>query len=777
MNFKKILSIATVASVAVVGLASCGGKEEAGLLDDVEDYQIGGNINLALNYNGAAYLTYGRATGVTLPETYTTVDGKTLVKGQTITPVWQDIASNMGVTFTDTALEGTSTSTMMKAVIDASYKGLNGANVDMLQIGTGDDFTDACNAGGFVNLMKYKKYLPNLFNWLDEHQSVKEQMIQTIDGVEGIYYTPYFDGVDQIEKGFNMNVQMVEALLDDDVASTNVFKNATDYDTATTLSAVYGTTNALPGGQKSYIEELSEQEIVVYNSNTGKSDTIEVTFDEDVVTRQNNLTTKNGKTLTEELKNYIDDVYGDYIGEGKIYSKRSEIFTSSSACYNADELIALCRCVKTNPNYLTGNASMNMVPIFPRTGEYNRASIFFELSQMFGLRGTNGESSRYWINENGELVSTMSQDYALDCIEKMNALQNEGLFPTSEHWFLDNNAKGDYRKQLQYGSCFMTYDYYNVAAYNAEFPGRDASTWMTKDMQAVLSPVAMWPVTKDDNGKKLSTATNAGYSYIRFSEDNRSLKNGGWSICSTVETGSNANLSKLKKCLEMIDYLYTEEGSFLECYGVNYQDANGTKGTDSNGVTFSNALCDEIITDGSGTRYPKLSTDYVNEIATVAGGTWHNYMTRYLGSCMGVGNIRSNYLESQNTGGYQTVGMTKISEALGCGAMYMCTTGGSNFYRSVNTSLSFTTEQATDNKNGETLTNWWNISKNKETNGWTSDMLLVVEKGWSASTTLNSKSAVKDAFAGYNNSVLKNAANVWGFGVKYATSNQYSFIR
>lgn len=750
MNFKKVLSIASVASIAVVGLVSCGGKSgESG-------NGFNGSINLSLDYKGTAYLTYGRGNDK-LPSTYETVDGKKLVKGSSITPIWQDIADNMGVSFKDAALIGNTTAASMELAITAGYKGYQGRQIDMLQIISNDNFTSAVNNGAFVNFEDYKEYLPNLYKWLNTHQGVKDQMYTGTGEAKGIYYTPYFDGVDQVEKGFNMNLEMVEALLDDN--ADNEFVKADALDTTAADGEFVMT---------SYIPSLTNQEIAVAGKN-GEATSITVSFGKSAIQKQNELATKNGSTLVESLKAHIDEVYGAYIGEDKIYSKRSEIFTSASACYNADDLVALLRCVKYNPNYLTGNADAEMNPIFPRTAEQNRASIMFELSQMFGLRGTNGENGRFWINEAGELVDTITQTYAYDCIEKMMLFQKEGLFPQSEGWVLGSSATTDYRKEtLDDGVSFMTYDYLNVAAFNSDVQSKEG--WRTSKMQGVLPPVAKWPMTKDNDGNTIvGNVEGQGYSYTRFSEDNRSLKDGGWAICASVAS----NPKKLKKCLEIVDYLYSEEGSFLECYGVNYKDANGTLDYDKNGnITFKNSMCDEIVTDGDGVRYPKLSAKYVEAIREGGGGTWHNYMTQYLGSCLGVGNIRSNYLESQNTGAQQKVGVEKYATAMGAGAMYLATTAGTNFLRSVNTTVTYTTTQETNITNdAAVLTTWWSITKNKATNRWDSKMLESIHNMAYSDKT---RADLVNEFTKYNESKVKATAEAWGLTANY--NNQYAFL-
>lgn len=748
MNFKKVLSVASVASLAVVGLVSCG-KKEKGFLDDVEEYT--GNINLALNYKNQGYLTYGRGNNSSAPDSYTTVDGKTLQKNNSVAAVWQDIATNMNCSFVDAALAGADTKTSMTNAINAKYAGKDDIAIDILQVTTADEFVSAVNAGDFVNLYdeKYAPYLENLHKWLDSHTGVREQMRMNGDG---IYYTPYFDGVDQVEKGFSMNAQIVRSLLDDasDDATKDFNTTPGTYDTAYTLKA---TAYTVP-----YITDMNNQEIAVAkkkSDGTYEASKINVTITEssNVITKQNSLSIMNGTNLVSTLKQYLIDTYGAYIaksaggqaeGDAVVYENLSDIFVSTSACYNADELIALLRCVKTNPIKLTGNSGATMIPVFPRTAEANRASIFFEMAQMFGLRGTNGEKGRFWYNEDGVLVDTETQAYALECLDLMRELQLEGLFPETASWQRDGKTpKGDYRaNEMANGTCFMTYDYSNVAAYNKDANANSK----TAEMQGVLPPVAKWPFTKDGNGNTIVGATSSGYSYTRFSEDNRSLKDGGWSIVASVEN----NPSKLKKCLEIIDYLYTDEGSMLECYSYN-SNKNSTQGT---------SVATEVVTVGD-TKYPLLTDAFKTAQKAATKGTWHNYMTMYLGSCLGVGNIRSNYLESQLTGSYQAVGTTRWDTSISLGVMYLATTAGSNFLASVPTTVAYSTGQQTAiNTNAKTLSDWWAI--NKTDNLWTSYMLNVVYSGWNTAGSLTSRDLVKAEYNKYNLSTLKYTATVWG---------------
>lgn len=772
MNFKKVLSIAGVASIAVVGLASCGkSKKPYKPFEGQSTYN--GDINLSITYNNLAYITYGRAGVDATPDTYQTIDGRTLIANSTLTPVWQDIKTALSnekstIEFKDAAISDTNAQNSMKKAMAASYKGNNDLDIDMLMITTGTDFTNAVNAGDFVDLTEYKDKLPNLFKWIDAHEALANQLYMTED--EGIYFTPYFDGLDQVEKGFNMNVDMVSALLDEAADQTEVAKK-------TFVHGTYDETAGWASGFQyttPYIKSLDGQEIAVEPNGT-KTKKISVSFTEaqNIINVQNALETKNGRTLTEALKNYIDTVYGSYIGKGKLYSKRSEVFTSASACYNADELIALLRCVKANPGYLSGDATNVMVPFFPRSGEYNRCKAYEELGQIFGLRGVSGENSQYWINSNGELVDSMTQEYSYYCFQLLNQLQNDGLFSSGSRWWYGTGAKNDYRSTaMKDGLAFMCYDYANVAAFNKnDVTGYESKT---ENMEAVLPPYAKWGFTTDNDGKTIVGAKD-GYSYTRFSEDDRSLKNTGWSIVKK----NVKDEQKLLKCLEIMDYMYTAEGSMIECFGyygasaynhdkiaTGYVYADGSKVSDINAPKVTEDYLNNKV-------FPEFTLDFKTEQYARTQGTWHNFMTEFWGGCMGIGNIRSNYLESQLTGEAQLRGMKKYSVAQAAGAFYLAQTSGKNFLSVVPTSIAYTDAENTSiNTNSKSLSDWWNISKNSSTNGWQGAILEMIYGGWSQSTLTYSQ--IKALFDASNNSKLTFAAG-HVTDDKKATTEQYAF--
>ena len=780
MNFKKVLSIASVAGLAVVGLASCGKDKGPKNLSNLDPSTYTGDIVGAVSYKGQGYMTYGRSSKSNLPASYTSVDGRTLTANEDIQTMWQDLAANNNITFKDGALTASDTKTMMANLITAQYVGNDSRDVQLLQIISNSTFTDAVNAGDLVNIKKYVDdgFMPNLEKWLDEHPALEQQLLMN-EGTdtEGYYYTPYFDGLDQVECGFNMNVDIVRALLDDD--PTN--QDYTDHDgdlgnnVAAYVNGSYDETAFTTLKYTTpYIKSIDTKVAVGTTDGTEKTIDVKIEEGQDIITKFNNLATKNGKTMTEALKAYIDTVYGDNIGADKVFKHRSDVFTSVAACYNADELIALFRCVKANPAYLTGSASTVMIPFFPRTAEGNRIASFWKLASIWGQRGVAGENSGFYINADGQLVDSYCQEYSLYCLNLLRELQEEGLFPTTTRWYQDGSkVTADYRKTtMAQGAGFMCYDYNNVAAFNHD---KDATLNNNNNkcynMVGVLPPLAKWAFNTEDGtlskkNKIVGADSSNEWSYTRFTEDDRSLKDGGWSIVAKNVTDEEV----LKKCLEIMDYLYSPEGSVLECFGFNSEATDAVKAT--GWVKGSDG--NYIQQDADGNYYVNLSDAFKAEQVARTSGTWHDYMTIYMGSCLGVGNIRSNYLESQLTGTRQILATQKYSNAMASKAMYLAKTSGSNFLRVVNTNCSLTTTESDSiTESSKSLSDFWTTSTNKEKTDWTAPFLTVVLSGWSTATP-SSADQVGAMFKAANSTRGKFYALEWG--LKYDSSDQYDFL-
>ena len=632
----------------------------------------GKNVNVGVNYISGGY-HYGVTFQETTPEK--NLDGQDMTKGTKL-PYWQAIESELNLTVTDTAdYDQTSIGNEWQKYIDDGAFNYAGANIDLI-MADGTKSVTAANKGMLMSVSDLvdQGKLPNFANWVSTHQSVWNSM-KASDGK--VYYTPYFDGFDNIEKMFLMDRAKVEALLD--------AENPT-YDTAAAITTHYAPQVASMDAEK--IDTLVN----------GKKKTITVSFaaNNNIIARQNALATKNGATLTQELKAYLNDVYGDYIGEGKPFAKLSDIFLSEGAVYNADELVALMRCAKANPVYLTGTDTIEVM--IPRTGEANRQRQIFEFSQIWGIRGTSSEKDRLYFDKDGDLQDGRTNIATYNGLDNLNALYKEGLFP--EDYYKGYGLagyKGDWRKNLmKSGQVFMLYDYNATStAFN-----NDADSNYKAQMEAVLPPVANW-----DDG--VSRQQN----YFHFTEDTRQLKAGGWAIPAT------ANADALDAICAIIDYAFMPEGADLQDFGPNtttYRAA--VTQYDENGYRVAGAGTFEL----NGIQEVKFSNN-VLENAGFKGG-WNNWCRKYIGTTQGVGHVRSDALDYQATISAQARGgLDKLSKAMVAGTLVVAKSTGSKFFQAVPTTYAITAQDdanITASAEAQAMMEFWKESNPKATTSW-----------------------------------------------------------
>ena len=231
----------------------------------------------------------------------------------------------------------------------------------------------------------------------------------------------------------------------------------------------------------------------------------------------------------------------------------------------------------------------------------------------------------------------------------------------------------------------------------------------------------------------------------------------------------------------MFDYMYTPEGSVLECFGYNAQASDERKALaftkrsagETAATNYNDGADEYLALDGSGNAYVNLGDSYKAEQKTRTGSTWHNYMTMYWGSCFGIGNIRTNMLESQMTSIMQKVGVTKLGNAQTAGAYYLCQTYLSNFLASTKTTVAFTSDMKTANAAGKALDDFWTIANaDNSVSDWKSPYAEVVYGGWSTSNP-TSAATVMSYYEAWNNSTLTNAGTIWDLRVD--TTDQYKF--
>ena len=690
---KKVLKcLATTALIgAVVATASCksdapegsasGSTVNGGSTTETKvSHYTKGNLNgktvtLSVHYVNSSYHFTPSYQGT---DAVTGIGGESLVKGNLL-PTWSEIAKNLGGTIKDaTKVDKDSAKKEWEDYNNGGFGDIDLIMVDGMD--TSNGYTVASTTGKLQDIgsLIEQGKLPNFKIWLDSQGGFDGALWNSMKASDGkVYYIPYFDGLNNIEKMWLMNQAYIEKLLDTEKT-----------DGMNTAKAVGNNV----GGFQAAVPSMTNEVL-----NLGDNKTVTVNYAKSVITKQNELATKSGKSYVEALRQHIDEVYGDYIGQGKLYSKRSEIFTSQYACYNADDLVALMRCVVNNASYLTDGKQTTMYAFAPRTGEGNRLKQMTEFMNIWGQRGVSAESGKLYFDSEGNIHDARLEDQTYTNLDRMNALYNEGFFPSTFIKGYGDQVKGEWRSNgIKAGNLFAVYDYSSTSsAANQDVQGADKSA---SNLVPMLPAVVNW------NDGDASTG------YFHFSEDNRSLKNGGWSIPKTADIDAACTVA---------DYIWSPEGADLQDYGPNNTSyrAAVTK-YDENG----NRLAGDGTISVSGSSVVKWSDKVINGSFGAGSGSdsfkgnWNNFVRKYVGSTQGIGHVRSSGVDLQCTLSSKVqAGVQKLNNALASGGMYLATTNGGSkpenmFYYSVPTSFAFTTDETTAIQNeaaNTTVNNFW----------------------------------------------------------------------
>ncbi len=537
-----------------------------------EEPFVGAEVRVYVTYRGEKFISYNESTPWAAP------DGKTYKKGDLL-PTWAHMQDSIGITINDvTPKSGAKEAELLEQAAATKFEDAN------IFVGSPRDLSDYGIQGYFLPLNQHLDMMPNFKAFLDANPAVTATL-QQADG--NIYLTPYFDDVDKLERMFNMRIDWVKALLDEDGA----------FDTGASLDTVYDAYYDYAGGK---------------NVEVG-SDIVKFDIAENVVTLQNALATKNGETLTQTLRDYID---ANYMNGSTGYANRSDLFISSEAAYDADELVALMRAVKTNAMYLTGEDKDLTVYSVRRVKD---AKDMRRFTSIWGARGQDSENGYYYFNENDELVDGRMDDLYFEGLSMMNELYQEGLILGDF-----DQAKGqvtDFRKlNMTTNDGFMTYDYAaSTVALHDLIEDIDAFGTV---FEGVVPPAVQW--FSDD--------------FTHFMESNRSVKTaGGWAV--TANTPEDV----LESALRLLDYPFSEEGLEVMTFGPQ-------------GLYWNERM------EFEGKQVPKLIEQFVDDRNEYASGNWSNFLRGYVGSTLSVGHIKQTIaIESQVSNEHYASGIGRIS--------------------------------------------------------------------------------------------------------------------
>ncbi|MBR3617383.1 MAG: hypothetical protein IKN46_01770 [Acholeplasmatales bacterium] len=737
---------AVIAGAAILGLASCGTdtekveRKEAAGAKTTHNYVEAPKAPTYAGDGGEVdvYINYAATSGVSRAEGQATVSDP-ITNGQlapgVMLPTWKAFQSYTNTTIIDaTTYANSKDDDVWKAVKADNFKSETDSSrtIDII-------YNTTKNFGATTDkLLALDDYIangkmPNFKAYLDKNPDVKKMLQKS----GKIYYTPYFDGQDDIERMFIMDTALTKKVLD----------STSGWDTTTTNGGANPSANVVQGGfyqpftnaDYNYTEDTK---VSVLFENQVKTVTVFKT--KNIIKQQNELLAKGctGQELAQQFIEYINDAYEDLFKNG-YYKNPSDLFISDSAAYNADELIALMRVVKANPGMISGDANAEITTFFPRAASNNRVDNMYDLAQIWGVQGVDGENGNFYIGGDGKVHALETTQASYDALEYLSQIYDEGLI--LKDFYTDaNNPKGNgtgfldkfYKKTLAdsaYG--FMMYDY-SAATCAANDISSGIGTKATsrkngfdngyecQGITAILAPLTYWATGSEWKPEDAITS-RTGKTLTRYYESNRALKGNSWAIPANSDNPDGA--------IRLMDVMFSDLGQMVNNYGpVEYW----AKPDTTKGDTVANYDANKIyVSDDlvAGELAPILSSQVKASIAGQSGDFW-SYSRGYLGATHGVGNVRPKGVNLQATNAYAQGGIANIQSAFtvggsvaGDGTVLKLATiskvksNGETVY-TWNTSVpSGFTKSWTDNDNEySSLTGFWASDKLNNNTGWVS---------------------------------------------------------
>ncbi len=592
---KKMLSMALAIALLLTALVIPASAEST------LTYAEGTVLRMATGYNNAKTGLFFNADvakdGITL------ADGKTYNTGD-LKPTWVAVEEILGVKFED-KYQGNSATNEFKYWKER----LN--EVDMVS-GNSAALNEFGEAGSLVNIAEYLDQMPNFKAYLEANPIVRLSITGNTE-TGAIYFSPYFDGVNDIERMPLMRVDWVAKLLDGEGEFAAEASN-------TTAAPVY--TPYMPTSGKVAVDVVKADGSAVE----------QITKDYDaagnIVAKMNEKGAMTGVEAVNMLRAYIDTAYNGYYG-----TQRSDLFVGQNAAWDADELVALLRCVVANPQTLNGTDSVQ--GLFSREDDNNqrRVDMFRFAGTLFGVRGLESRQDYLYVGTDGELHDARQEAATYEALARMNTLVQEGLISKA---FVDMSKESS-ATYLENDMGFMHYDYNQTQTIlNAtKLQAENGEKYM-----AVMVPVAKWYDGTSEDGV-----------FMRFTESWRSVKTDAWAIS---KTGVGDDANKLNAALALIDYAYSAKGMILMSYGP---DAFIKTNADGSYVTFN----------FNGDEMPVIADATFAELWEKASGNYTNYARQFLGSTLSF--AKSQAFEYQCTHEVGKEGAGKLSVAIALGTI------------------------------------------------------------------------------------------------------------
>lgn len=522
-------------------------------------------------------------------------------------PTWVEAGKRLNIKFED-KYQGNSATNELK------YWAERLGDVDMVS-GNASALNEYGEAGSFVNIAEHLDKMPNFKAYLEANPIVRLSITGNTN-TGAIYFSPYFDGVNDIERMPLIRADFVTKLLDGE----GPFK-------------ADKSKNLLPASYEPYMPTSGK--VTIDTVKADGSGVFQLTKDYDkagnIVANMNAALAKgtlDGVTAVNMFRDYIDKAYNGYYG-----TKRSNLFIGQDAAWDADELVAFLRCAVANSYTLNGTDTI--MGYFSREDSNLQRQVDLTrfVGTLFGIRGMESRQEWLYFDYDGKLKDARQEVATYKTLERVVAMAEEGLISKS---FLENSNENS-GTMLENDLGVMSYDYNQTQTIlNVTKLNIDAG----EKYMAFMVPVARWYDGTDPNGV-----------YMRFTESWRSVKTDAWAI--TV-AGAGKDPNKLNAALKLIDYAYSPEGMILMSYGPDV--FIKTKADGSYETFLFNGQEMPVVADITKELMWKLTS-----------GNYTNFARQYLGSTLSF--AKSQAFEFQNTHEIGKEGAGYISTAIGLGVI------------------------------------------------------------------------------------------------------------
>ena len=603
-------------------------------------------------------------------KTYSDPKGNTYQAGD-FKPAWKAMQERLDFTIQDdTPTQEQDINKNFSAQVTAGFQNANKEDLNIVQGDASQIISEGTTHDTIVDLSKYLGNMPNFAKFLDDNPVVKA----TISDANGhIYYAPYFDGYDDLERMLIAREDWVEKLLDGDTLPTTL-------DTQKQLLAKEYTP---------FLPDSLDKPIDVV-SNNAKSTVNKKYSGGDIIKKMNDLSTLNGSTAVKALRDWIDSTYKNADGTPFYGTKRSELFIGGKAAYDVDELVALFRCVYLNPAFLSGSADNTLIPFFPRSNQTDRNADLWRFAQDFGVRGVESRNGYLYVGSDGTLKDCRDSDEFINAIEKLHQMYSEGLiaqnFDSQSGLSLTKDG-GDARDLYNKDLGFAIYDYnQTTVAYNDKYFGK------YKDSFKIVPTL---PAVGSFDG---------GSTYIHYTESWRSVKTQGW--CITAATAKTP--AKLAKALDLFDYLYSTDGNQLMSYGPKEYGYLAMDGENVKTINYQ------------GKQVPQLSDATKSQLAdkNIGNSNYTNYYRYFVGATYPVGYVKEQGMEYQTVSSKAIPAFDQVNKAIELGVLQHVNHKKDNtnhLYDIVPTTLPFnTSEQNTISSTYTDLNSVFTMDKKSE---------------------------------------------------------------